>query len=62
MYINWSNVIFNCPYCDKQYDDLNEKYLKKLNNNNSNYTTIKCSCNHKFKMTYNIQGDAVAFI
>lgn len=61
MYINFANVRFNCPHCDKQYNDEDDKYLNKCNKNKSHCTTIKCECENKFGMTYNIMGNAVSF-
>lgn len=52
---------FQCPYCEKQYDDVSDEYLKRCNKNRSHIAYIKCECNNKFGMTYNIQGDAVSF-
>jgi NAD-dependent SIR2 family protein deacetylase len=61
LHINFSNIEFSCPYCGKQYEDSNDKYLDRCNRNKSNCTTIKCECGEKFGMTYDIQGDAVGF-
>ena len=61
MFINFANIRFNCPHCKKKYDDENDEYLKKCENNKSYCTTIKCDCGEKFGMTYNIMGNAVSF-
>ena len=57
----FSKIEFKCPYCKKQYDDRNDSYLDKCNNNKCGYTKIKCSCGETFGMTYNYMSDAVAF-
>ena len=54
-------IDFNCPYCQKQYSDADEKYLNKVNVNKYGYTKIKCGCGERFGMTYDITGDAVGF-
>ena len=60
-FIDFANTDFKCPYCKKQYSDINDKYVNRLNKNKKGYTSIKCSCGHKFKMTYDIFCDAVSF-
>ena len=45
----------------KKYDDLDDKYLDRCNNNKSGFTKINCNCGNKFGMTYDIQGDAIGF-
>lgn len=59
--ITLADTEFKCPYCKKQYDDIDNKYLDRCNKNKSCTTTIKCKCKHKFGFTYNIMGDAVSF-
>lgn len=55
------NVEFQCPYCGAEYDDANEKYLRKINKNKYYITKIRCNCGAKFGLTYDIRGDVVAF-
>ena len=52
---------FKCPYCNKQYNDIDNKYLNRCNKNKSYCTSIKCKCGNKFSITYNMMGDAVSF-
>lgn len=61
IHICFASWDFECPHCGKKYCDDNDKYLDRCNRNKSGYTTIKCICQEKFGMTYNIQGDAVGF-
>lgn len=61
IHIKFANIEFTCPYCSKKYDDLDDKYLDRCNRNKSGWTSIKCICQEKFGMTYNIQGDAEGF-
>lgn len=56
-----ARINFLCPYCNKEYSDADEKYLKRFMNNKCGYTKIKCSCGEIFGMTYDITGDAVGF-
>ena len=60
-FLDFANIDFNCPYCNKEYSDLNEKYLDRCNKNKSNMTKIKCSCGKTFGMMYNIRVEAVGF-
>lgn len=52
---------FECPHCEKQYDDIDNKYLNRCNDNKDFSTKINCDCGRAFKMTYNYQGNAVSF-
>lgn len=61
IHIHYAKIDFNCPYCNKAYQDSDDKYLDKCNNNQNGYTTIKCGCGEVFGMTYNIKGEAVGF-
>jgi transposase-like protein len=60
-FICLARVEFICPHCRKQYNDSDEKYLKRSLANKSGYTKIKCTCGETFGMTYDITGDAVGF-
>ena len=55
------NINFTCPHCGEKYIDDNDKYLDRCNKNKTGFTTIKCVCQERFGMTYNIQGDAIGF-
>ena len=35
---------FKCPNCEKQYNDRDDKYLDRCQNNKSGITKIKCEC------------------
>lgn len=52
---------FKCPYCQKEYDDKEDKYLNRCNRNKSGITHIICSCGKRFGMTYDVTGQAVGF-
>jgi transposase-like protein len=60
-FLDFSNTTYKCPYCKKEYNDDNEKYLKRLNKNKFFKTIINCTCNKNFYMTYDIQSDAIGF-
>lgn len=59
--ITLSNIDFTCPYCNKKYSDTDDKYLDRVNKNKSMYCTIKCECESRFGMCYDITGTAVSF-
>jgi transposase-like protein len=61
-FIDFAKIDFKCPNCNKQYNDQNDKYLNRCQNNKSGYTKIKCKCGKPFFMTYNYMGDAVSFL
>lgn len=61
IHISFAKIDFKCPYCDKKYSDENDIYIKRCNKNKSFCTSIKCDCKNKFRMTYNIMGQAVSF-
>ena len=56
-----ANIFFSCPHCYKEYNDADEKYLNRINQNKCGYVKIKCSCDETFGMTYDIIGNAVGF-
>ena len=61
IHISYSKIDFNCPYCDIQYRDSDDKFLNRCNKNKSWITKHKCSCGKKFGITYNVMGNIVAF-
>jgi len=60
-FIDFSNTNFLCPYCDKKYNDLDDKYLNRCNKNKFGYTRIYCECKNIFYFTYDYKGDSVSF-
>jgi len=61
IFLNIAKTSFSCPYCNKGYDDSNDKYLNRCNRNKYWLTNIKCDCGKIFFMTYNYMGEAVSF-
>lgn len=61
IHISFAKIDFECPYCEKNYSDSEDKYVERCNKNKNWCTTIKCECENKFGMTYNIMGAAVSF-
>lgn len=61
IHISFAKIDFKCPYCDNNYSDENDIYVTRCNKNKNGCTTIKCKCENKFGMTYNIMGQAVSF-
>lgn len=60
-FIDFANINFKCPHCNKKYSDVDDKYLNRCNRNKSYTTKINCECGKKFLMTYDYKGDAVGF-
>lgn len=52
---------FKCPYCNKEYDDIDGIYKNRCNKNITGITRISCSCKNTFYMTYCITGKAISF-
>jgi len=61
LHLKIGKIDFSCPYCNKIYSDVDDKYLNKCNKNKKFITKIKCTCNNIFYMTYNYMGNAVSF-
>ena len=61
IHMSFAGTKFKCPYCKKEYNDSDDKFLNRCNKNIKGYTKINCSCKNRFGMTYNIIGDAVGF-
>ena len=61
-FIDFAKNDFKCLNCEKQYNDIDDKYLARCKKNKSGYTKIKCECGKSFLMTYNYMGDAVCFL
>lgn len=58
----FSNITFNCPLCDREYIDSDEKYLNRCNNNKNFCTKITCECGGNFMVSLDYKGDFVSFI
>jgi hypothetical protein len=61
IHISWTKIDFKCPYCKKEYEDTDDKYLDICNRNKSGCCYVNCKCGGKFGMTYDITGQAVGF-
>ena len=61
-FIDFAKTDFKCPTCEKQYNDRDDKYLDRCQNNKSGITKVKCECGKPFFMTYNYKVDAVSFV
>ena len=53
-------VDFQCPYCQKKYNDADEKYYKRLQG--KNWIRIKCKCGEVFGLAVDYTGDIVSFV
>jgi hypothetical protein len=60
-FLDYSETEFNCPSCKKQYNDNNEKYLKRINKNKWGRTLISCTCGIKFYLVPDFKGDLITF-
>jgi len=61
-FIDFAKTDFSCPNCGKEYNDTDDKFLKRCQRNKSGTTKIKCECRKPFFMTYNYKSDAVSFL
>lgn len=55
----FGGIEFSCPHCGKKYTDKNDLYLTRINRNKQSYTTVKCECGKRFKLSYDIMGSWV---
>ena len=60
-FICFANTKFNCPHCEKEYNDNDDKYLNRCNKNKNGITKINCDCGKSFYMTYDYKGNATSF-
>ena len=56
-----SRIDFECPYCGKGYDDIDDIYLGRCNRNKSGITTKTCNCGKRFGICYDYTGNMVSF-
>lgn len=61
IYLNFVKTDFTCPHCNKSYNDLDDKYLKRCNNSKIGVTRINCSCGDFFYFTYDYMGNSSTF-
>jgi len=56
-YVCLSKTSFFCPYCKKEYNDYDEVYYNKCNNNLRGYALVKCRCGKRFYVSYNYKNE-----
>lgn len=61
-YINISDIDFECPTCQKKYNDTNGKYFDRYNASPDFTTRIRCACGTPFYLTCDYKGDSVVFV
>lgn len=61
LFLDFSNTKFNCPYCGKEYDDVNDKYLDRCNKNKHFNTRVSCLCGNRFYLTVDYKSDFVTY-
>jgi len=54
-FIDFANTKFNCPHCNKQFVDEDDKYCNRINKNKK----VKFDCKETFILTVNTEGDFV---
>lgn len=59
-FIDFANTEFKCPHCEKSYNDVDGKYLDRMNRNKNWLTKIMCNCGVIFALMYDMKGDAVS--
>jgi hypothetical protein len=62
MFIDFADIRFQCPHCSKQYEDVDEKYLKCINKNKTWTTKVKCECNKTFSLTVEYTGKFITYV
>lgn len=61
-FIDFSDINFICPHCQKPYIDDNDLYLNRCKKNKRWTTRVNCTCGKSFYMTYDYRGDAYSFL
>ena len=61
-FLDFARTDFKCPHCNKKYNDVDDKYLIRCENNKSGMTKINCECSKSFMMTYDYKSDAVSLL
>lgn len=61
IFIDFYTTDFCCPNCLEKYNDNEDKYFNRINNNKQGFTSIMCKCSKRFGMTYTITGHAIGF-
>jgi hypothetical protein len=52
---------FQCPYCDLDIEDKNDKLLNRINNNKKLHTRMKCACGNIIGVSYDFKGRLIGF-
>ncbi len=60
-FIDYTKTEFNCPYCQKQYNDKELKYLDKCNKNKTWRTRISCECKEFFYLAIDYSGQPFTY-
>lgn len=61
IYVNFADITFTCPSCNKQYEDADDKYCRRINKNKTFTTKVKCECNNTFRLTVYYTGKFVTY-
>ena len=61
-FIDFDDTTFNCPYCNKQFNDSADKYCKRINQNKSFTTKVKCECQKTFNLTVDYMSKFVSYV
>ncbi len=60
-FLDFSGIKFTCPFCNKEFEDSDDKLTNRISRNKSLLTTVKCECGNKFKVTSNYKSELVSF-
>ena len=60
-FIDYSDTVVTCPHCKKKFDDVYDRYFKRINKNKSGCTVVKCECKKPFTLIFDYKGDFITF-
>jgi hypothetical protein len=55
-FIDFVKTDFKCPSCQKEYDDVDDKYLGRCSKNKTWQTRVNCSCGEFFYLAIDFRG------
>jgi len=59
--VTLAEVRFNCPSCNKGYNDKNDKYFDRMRKTKYGHITIKCDCGDRFGLCQDIKCNLVSY-
>lgn len=61
VFLEVAKIDFKCPFCEKEYNDSDEKYLDRINRNKQGFVTKTCICGERFGIACDMYGPMVSF-